>query len=345
MLFRTANLTQLAEFDEIIDVRTPAEFAEDHIPGATNYPVLSNEERITVGTLYKQSSPFEAKKIGAVMVAKNIAQHIETNFHSRPKSWSALIYCWRGGQRSGAMSIVLGQIGWAVKQLEGGYKTYRSDVLQKLESLPATFNYKVICGATGSGKSHLLTALAAAGKQVLDLEKLAQHRGSVLGGWPLQTQPTQKSFDSTLLQTLKSFDPSRPVFIEAESNKIGRITLPNSLFKAMHAGDCLLLETALEARIQLLLTDYQHFLTNPALLSSKLQSLLPFHGRTQLDYWQQLIAEEKFTELIADLLAVHYDPSYHKATSKHYSKLAQPKKIQLLNLSDTTLQSVIETLI
>ncbi len=222
MLFRTANLSQLAEFDEIIDVRTPAEFAEDHIPGAINCPVLSDEERITVGTLYKQVSPFEARKVGAALVAKNIAHHIETRFHAHPKSWRPLVYCWRGGQRSGAMSIILAQVGWAAHKLEGGYKAYRREVLEKLDTLPATFNYRVVCGATGSGKSRLLAALAANGAQVLDLEGLAQHRGSVLGGLPQQAQPAQKRFDTPLVQTLQGFDPKQPVFVEAESNKIGR---------------------------------------------------------------------------------------------------------------------------
>ncbi|MFM2396853.1 MAG: hypothetical protein RLZZ144_103 [Pseudomonadota bacterium] len=342
MLFRTANLTQLAEFDEIIDVRTPAEFAEDHIPGAINCPVLSDEERITVGTLYKQVSPFEARKVGAVLVAKNIARHIETHFHSHPKNWKPLIYCWRGGQRSGAMSIILAQVGWAAHKLEGGYKVYRRKVLDQLERLPATFKFQVICGVTGSGKSRLLSALAAAGNQVLDLEQLAQHRGSVLGGLPLQAQPAQKGFDSLLLQTLQRFDPARPIFVEAESNKIGRIALPISLVTAMHASECLLLETALEARLQLLLTDYQHFLTQPDLLINKLQALLPFHGRSQLDHWQQLISAEKFSELVTELLAVHYDPSYLKATAKHYAKLSQPQKIALPDLSAATLQAVIE---
>ena len=241
MLFKTANLSQLGEFDEIIDVRTPAEFAEDHIPGAINCPVLSDEERITVGTLYKQVSPFEARKAGAALVAKNIAHHLQTRFHDRPKSWRPLIYCWRGGQRSGAMSIILSQVGWAAHKLEGGYKTYRRDVLEKLEALPQSFTFRVICGPTGSGKSRLLNALAESGQQVLDLEMLAKHRGSVLGKLPEQAQPSQKWFDSALLQAMQSLDPARPVFVEAESNKIGQITLPPALITAMHASVCLLL--------------------------------------------------------------------------------------------------------
>jgi tRNA 2-selenouridine synthase len=263
MQFRIANLSQLGEFDEIIDVRTPDEYAEDHIPGAINCPVLSNEERIVVGTLYTQKSPFEARKVGAALVAKNIAHHLETRFHDHPKSWCPLIYCWRGGQRSGAMSIILGQVGWAAHKLEGGYKTYRRNVLDQLETLPQQFKFHVICGATGSGKSRLIAALHASGQQVLDLEGLAQHRGSVLGGIPHQPQPTQKRFETLLLAELAKMDTSRPVYVESESNKIGRLRLPPALLDAMHGGECVLLEMTLDLRVNLLLRDYPHYLQHP----------------------------------------------------------------------------------
>ncbi len=344
MLFRTANLSQLAEFDEIIDVRTPAEFADDHIPGAINCPVLSDEERITVGTLYKQVSPFEARKVGAALVAKNIAHHIETRFHAHPKSWRPLVYCWRGGQRSGAMSIILAQIGWAAHKLEGGYKTYRRDVLEKLDTLPATFSYRVICGATGSGKSRLLAALEASGAQVLDLEGLAQHRGSVLGGLPQQPQPAQKWFDTLLLQKLQGFDPARPVFVEAESSKIGRITLPGTLFSAMHSSECVLLDTALTARVALLMEDYHHFLDDPETLSRQLQVLLPFLGHERLAHWNALIRAGEFNALVGELLELHYDPSYLRALGKHYPRLEQARHVTLSDLSMEALMPVAKTL-
>ncbi len=344
MLFRTANLSQLTEFDEIIDVRTPTEFADDHIPGAINCPVLSDEERITVGTLYKQVSPFEARKVGAALVAKNIAHHIETRFHAHPKSWRPLVYCWRGGQRSGAMSIILAQVGWAAHKLEGGYKTYRRDVLEKLDMLPATFNYRVVCGATGSGKSRLLAALAASGAQVLDLEGLAQHRGSVLGGLPQQPQPAQKWFDTLLLQKLQSFDPAQPVFVEAESSKIGRIALPAALFSAMHSSECVLLDTALAARVALLMEDYHHFLDDPETLSRQLQVLLPFHGHERLEHWNALIRTKEFDALVSELLELHYDPSYLRALGKHYPRLEQARHVALSDLSMEALMPVARAL-
>ncbi|MDD2914986.1 MAG: tRNA 2-selenouridine(34) synthase MnmH [Gallionella sp.] len=340
MLFRTANLSQLGEFDEIIDVRTPSEFAEDHLPGAINCPVLSDEERITVGTLYKQVSPFEARKVGAALVAKNIAHHLQTSFQAHPKSWRPLIYCWRGGQRSGAMSIILAQVGWSAHKLEGGYKAYRRDVLEKLAILPQQFSLRMICGATGSGKSHLLTALADSGHQVLDLEKLAQHRGSVLGRLPEQAQPSQKWFDSALLQALQKLDPARPVYVEAESNKIGTITLPDALVEAMHAGECLLVETPTEVRVAGLLEDYRHYLANPELLITHLQALHRFHGSKQLEHWTALIRTGDFAALVAELLTLHYDPSYFRATSKHYANLEKARHVPLVSLTKDALREV-----
>ncbi|WP_017924932.1 tRNA 2-selenouridine(34) synthase MnmH, partial [Burkholderia glumae] len=177
-------LSRVDEFDEIIDVRTPLEYAEDHIPGALNAPVLSNDERVIVGTMYKQESPHEATRIGAAWVARNIATHLETTFADRPLNWRPLIYCWRGGKRSGSMTTWLNLIGWRARQLDGGYKTYRRSVVDALGALPARFRYIVLTGRTGSGKTQLLGALARAGAQTLDLERLAVHRGSLLGALP-----------------------------------------------------------------------------------------------------------------------------------------------------------------
>lgn len=344
MLFRTANLSQLGDFDEIIDVRTPAEFAEDHIPGAINCPVLSDEERITVGTLYKQVSPFEARKVGAALIAINIAHHLQTRFHAHPKSWRPLVYCWRGGQRSGAMSIILAQVGWAAHKLEGGYKTYRRDVLDQLETLPQNLKFRVVCGPTGSGKSHLLTALAATGHQVLDLEALASHRGSVLGRLPDQSQPAQKFFDSMLLQALQNFDADRPVYVEAESNKIGLITLPPALVSAMHAGTCLLLETPLATRVGGLLADYRHYVENPESLIAHLQSLHRFHGTQQLEHWSALIHQGDFEAMVAELLTLHYDPSYFRAAARNYPTLVNARRIPVVSLSAEALNAIATTL-
>jgi tRNA 2-selenouridine synthase len=340
MLFRTANLTQLAEFDEIIDVRTPAEFSEDHIPGAISCPVFSDEERIIVGTLYKQISPFEGRKVGAAMVAKNIAHHLETTFRDHPKSWRPLIYCWRGGQRSGAMSIILSQVGWAAHKLDGGYKTYRREVLAQLETLPTSLTLRMICGPTGSGKSRLLAALSKQGKQVLDLESLAQHRGSMLGKLPEQQQPSQKCFDSDLLMALKNLDPARPVYVEAESNKIGLITLPPALISVMHRSECILLETPLACRVEGLLEDYQHYVENPELLLSHMKNLHRYYGEKKLQHWSALIHSGDFPAMVGELLSLHYDPSYLRSTSSHYEKLPEACRITVSDISNKSLEEL-----
>jgi tRNA 2-selenouridine synthase len=344
MQFRVANLSQLADFDEIIDVRTPAEFAEDHIPGAINCPVLSNEERITVGTLYTQKSPFEARKVGAALVARNIAHHLETRFAGREKSWRPLVYCWRGGQRSGAMSIVLGQVGWAAHKLEGGYKTYRRDVLEQLERLPAQLEFHVICGTTGSGKSRLLAALRATGQQTLDLESLAQHRGSILGSLPGLAQPTQKWFETLLLAELKQMNAARPVYVESESNKIGSLRVPPALITAMHRGNCVLLDTPIDLRTQLLLQDYAHYPKHPAALLEQLQMLLPLHGHEKLARWQQLVASGDFNTLVTELLAQHYDPAYLRALRQHYILLPDAWHISPNSLAESAFTDLAHTL-
>src|SRR5215472_1873107 len=216
---RRVRVAALAEYAVRIDVRSPVEFALDHVPGAANHPVLSDAERERVGTLYADS-PFEARKLGAAIVARNIATMIESAFMDEPREWRPLVYCWRGGQRSRALVQVLHEIGWRAVQLEGGYRAYRRHVAAELERLPLRFRYVVICGLTGSGKSRLLAALARAGAQTLDLEGLARHRGSVLGGLPGTAQPSQKAFESGLCEALARLDPSRPVFVESESRRI-----------------------------------------------------------------------------------------------------------------------------
>jgi tRNA 2-selenouridine synthase len=337
MYLRSANVAQLADFDEIIDVRTPAEFAEDHIPGAINCPVLDDHERITVGTLYKQASPFEARKVGAALVSKNIAHHIQTYFHDRPKSWKPLIYCWRGGQRSGAMNIVFSQVGWTSHQLESGYKAYRRDVLKKLEEIPQTLTFRIICGPTGCGKSRLLKMLGSTGHQVLDLEALASHRGSVLGSLPDQPQPSQKWFDSLLLQALRGYDPARPVYVEAESNKIGFITLPDALCQAMHCGECLLMEVPLAERVRFLLEDYHYYLQDPERLITQLEMLKNLHGKAQLAAWADMARTGQFGALVEELLTRHYDLAYFRSMNHHYTRFAQSQHISLDKLEPLSL--------
>ena len=324
-----ANVAQLSEFDEIIDARSPGEYALDHIPGALNFPVLDDAERIHIGTLYKQVSAFDAKKIGAAWVSHNIARHIETHFIDKPRNWKPLIYCWRGGNRSGAMAHILKQIGFDVAQLEGGYKAYRASVLADLERLPAQFRFRVICGPTGSGKSRLLQSLIEIGAQVLDLEGLASHRGSVLGNLPDAPQPTQKMFDSQLGWTLKQFDPTQPLYVEAESKKIGLLRVPDALLTQMRAGECVRIEVATALRVELLKQEYAHFLNDPATLQAKLDCLVDLYGHEVINHWNALAAEHAWDELVVLLLQHHYDPAYGKSTVRNFPAYAQTPPVSI----------------
>lgn len=317
-----ATVTQIDEFssfDEIIDVRSPTEFADDHIPGSINCPVLDNEQRIEIGTLYKQVSPFEAKKIGAAYVAENIARHLREKFLDRPKNWRPLIVCWRGGQRSGSMSFIFRRVGWDAQQLENGYKIYRKMVVDTLAELPRHLRLKVICGATGSGKSRILQALERLGEQVLDLEELACHKGSVLGVLPDSVQPSQKMFDTKLLAALRKFDLTRPVFVEAESRKIGSIQLPDALIETMRSAGCVSIEAEFNARVEFLLRDYDYFLTAPDWLSSRLEALRNLQSREIIARWHEYVANAQWRELVGELLELHYDPLYHRSQNRNYA--------------------------
>ena len=318
--------TILTDFDALLDARSPAEYAEDHIPGAISCPVLDDEERARVGTIYKQDSPFKAKKIGAALVARNIARHIESLFEEKEKDWKPLVYCWRGGKRSGAMAHILRDIGWEARTLEGGYKAYRRWVVEQLARVPYGVKFRVVCGPTGSGKSRLLQALARAGSQVLDLEELAAHRGSVLGDLPGKPQPSQKMFESLVLNRLSSFNPKEEVFVEAESKKIGQLQVPDALIHEMRGSPCLRLQASTETRVALLGGEYRHFLEDRALLDAQLDCLVGLHGRERIAEWKSL----ETSELVRRLLEDHYDPAYRRSIDRNYVRYGEA---EVLNLS------------
>ena len=269
------GLASLAEYSERIDVRSPAEYAIDHIPGAVNLPVLSDEERRQIGTLHAHDSAFAARKMGAALVARNIAGIVETYCASRPRDWAPVVYCWRGGKRSASLAHILNEIGWRAVQLDGGYRTWRRYVVEALTRVPARFRYVVVCGLTGSGKSRLLAALKEERAQVLDLEQLARHRGSLLGDLPGDPQPSQKRFDTELLTVLEHFDPARPVYVESESRKIGALQVPDAMLDAMHGAACVRVDTPRALRVALLKDEYMHFIVDPASLEDKLKPLVP----------------------------------------------------------------------
>jgi tRNA 2-selenouridine synthase len=335
----TVTVAQLDAFDEVIDVRSPGEFSLDHVPGAVNCPVLDDAERARVGTLYKQVSSFDAKKEGAALVSKNIARHIDERFRGRGREWRPLVYCWRGGQRSAAMAHVLREVGWAAATLEGGYRAYRREVLAQLDELPGKFRYRVLCGATGSGKSRLLEGLAAEGAQVLDLERLARHRGSLLGEMPGEPQPPQKMFDSLVWKALKVFDPAAPVYIEAESKKIGQLQVPAALLERMREGECLRLEVAAPERVRFLIEEYRHFLAEPTALKERLKCLTARYGHAVIGRWLDQVDSGAWQALVADLLVTHYDPSYLRATTRNYLHYDSGRRLSIAQLSGPAIRS------
>ena len=300
-----------------IDVRSPAEFADDHLPGASNHPVLDDGERARIGALYA-TAPFAARRLGAALVARNIARMLETAFADRPREWKPLVYCWRGGMRSRSLAHVLNEVGWRAAQLDGGYRAYRRHVVARLAIDPLRYRFVVLCAPTGSGKSDLLRALAGAGGQTLDLEHIARHRGSRLGALPGADQPSQKAFETGVVAALTELDPAQPVYVEAESRRIGSVQLPDALLERMRAGSRIMLRTPLAQRIALLRTEYRHFIDRPGALVERLRPLVELHGSAAVARWEGLAASGDWDTLIGELLEVHYDPLYARSLARHF---------------------------
>lgn len=310
--FKTLDAALNHDFDTVIDVRSPSEFAEDHIPGAVSLPVLSDEERARVGTLYKQVSPFDARKLGAALVARNAARHIEGPLSGYDGSWQPLVYCWRGGQRSGSFASILSQIGWRTELVAGGYKSWRKLVQTRLYERELGLQIILLDGNTGTAKTALLARLQARGYQMIDLEGLAAHRGSLLGGQP-GGQPSQKGFETLLATELAKLDPARPVLVEAESSKIGNLSLPPSLWKVMAAAPRIVIEAPITARATYLADAYADIIADPALLQQRLNVLIRHRGHEVVAGWTSLLEQHNFHGLAAALIEQHYDPAYAKA--------------------------------
>lgn len=312
------SLSDLTGFDEIIDARAPAEYAEDHLPGAVSMPVLDDAERARVGTIYKQDSPFTARKIGAALVARNVAAHIQAHLMDKPGGWQPLVYCWRGGQRSGSFALILSQIGWRVETISGGYKAWRKLVVDQVHNQPVTAKVILLDGNTGTAKTALLARLAALGHQVIDLEGLANHRGSLFGGQG--AQPSQKAFECALAMQLSRLDPARPLILEAESAKVGNLRLPAPLWAAMRVAPRVEIAAPLEARAAWLTGAYADITADPARLIQTLEQLRPWHARETIADWQTLAEARDFPPLAEALMRDHYDPRYQK----HRERSAPP---------------------
>ena len=326
------------KFDTIIDVRSPLEFAEDHIVGAINCPVLSDLERQKVGIIYKKESSFKAKIIGSSLTAKNIAFHIENKFMEKKGSWQPLIYCWRGGQRSKAFSIVLSEVGWRTNQLKGGYKEYRNQVINFLDNIGPKLKITLISGKTGSAKTKILKSIENEGGQILDLEGLANHKGSLLGKIPDLIQPSQKFFESLIFNKIQNLNLKDKIYIEAESSKIGNIHIPKSIWKKMIKSPRIEISANVELRAKFLVSDYDYMCNDPTLINPIIKGLKNRLSKKLFDEWTNLIDRKKWFDLTKSFLENHYDPSYSSNTIKNDRKVI--KKITATSLNNSDIKDI-----
>lgn len=321
-------LERLDDFDSILDARSPSEFAEDHLPGARSMPVLDDEQRAAVGTQYKQE-PFLARRMGAALVAENIARHLQGPLSEHDRDWQPLVYCWRGGQRSNSLATILARVGWKVGLLEGGYKAFRGRLLEVLPTMVEQFDFRVVCGVTGSGKTRFLDALSRAGQQILDLEGLACHRGSLLGAMPDAPQPSQKQFETRIWNALRRLDAGRPVYVESESKKVGNVQVPDVLMQRIRTSTCVTLELGLEHRVALLCEEYAHFFQARDPLRAQLQKLVALVGHEQVAKWIEQVDSGDWAQLVESLLALHYDPSYLRSIDRNFPQRVHGQVIRL----------------
>jgi tRNA 2-selenouridine synthase len=233
------------------------------------------------------------------------------------------------------MCHVLRSIGWQALQLDGGYKAWRGQVIRDLNDMPANLSFVVICGRTGSGKSRLLEALDQSGRQVLDLEKLAAHRGSVLGDIPDERQPSQKMFETRIWHQLSGFEPGRPVYVEAESKRVGALRVPDALMEQMRTSICIELKTPRNLRVELLCEEYQHLITDTPFLFGKLDCLKGLQSNDQIEKWRTLAQDAQWQTFVEDLLINHYDPAYDRSMFRNFTQAANAQSVEAVDISQS----------
>jgi len=298
----------------VVDVRSPGEFHEGHIRNAINIPLLNNEERIQVGTDYKQKGQKEAIKTGFRLVGPRLLD-IVTETERVAQGKELLVHCWRGGMRSNNFSQFAGMAGVKSHTLKGGYKEYRS---LALESFKKPFQIILLTGCTGSGKSEILRALKEQGEQVLDLEALANHKGSAFGGLLMPAQPTTEQFQNELFEEILSLDLSKRIWVEDESIAIGKIFLPSDFWKTMHDSPMVQMDVPKEVRIQRLVNEY-----GPADRVEFLEIMGKIVKRLGGQHYQA--AKERLLEgdmtSTMDILLTYYDKAYLASIDKRREKV------------------------
>lgn len=307
----TANLLLEKMQDQVLlDVRTPAEYAAGHIPGALNLPLFSNEERVEVGTLYKQQSPDKAFLKGLEYAGARMPDYVKQARKFAPEG-KIIVHCWRGGQRSGSLSWLLSFAGMDVMTLQGGYKAYRQYIQQQF--LQHKLKMIVLGGQTGSAKTKTLHELAALGEQVIDLEKLAHHKGSAFGALGEDAQPTVEQFENDLYATFAQIDPQRRVWIENESRGIGRVFMPQGFWEQFRQSPLIDLVLPFEARVDFLVETYSHFAK--ADLITAFQAIERRLGGQNLKVALAALLIDDYAQAAAIALR-YYDKSYLHANQK-----------------------------
>jgi tRNA 2-selenouridine synthase len=301
----------------IIDVRSPCEFVAERIPQAVNIPLLTDQERAEVGTVYAQAGEIVARRLGLKFIAPKIPEIVDRIVELKNHNSSLVVHCWRGGLRSEAVASFLSIVGIDCWRLSGGYKAWRNMVLKEFESDPYPCNSVVLQGRTGAGKTDLLNLLEKSGAQILDLEKLAQHRGSLFGELGLSGQPTQKNFEGMLWERMQMVCDA-PLFIEAEGRKIGNLTLPDFIMRRINSGRRILVTSSTDLRVKRIVSAYLPE-SNPELVA-RAKSILPLLtsrlSKQIVSEIHRLAGQGDFSELVEKLLVQYYDPLYDAKISR-----------------------------
>jgi tRNA 2-selenouridine synthase len=305
-------LLELKETITLIDVRAPIEFEQGHIPGAINFPILNNEHRKEVGTCYKQNGHEAAVILGYKLIGPQFHLLIKQAYKLVPNK-KIIIHCYRGGLRSKIMANLLSTAGFEVFLLQGGYKKYRHWVLEKLET---DYKFNVLGGYTGSGKTTILKKLEGNSIQVLDLEGTANHRGSAFGSLGMPTQPTNEMFENLIATTLHFFNNQIPIWVEDESNIIGRCKVPTKIHEAIRNNKLYFLEVPLVQRVQNIINDYGHF--DKELLKQSTQKLYKRLGDLRTRQAIQMLDENNLSAW-AEAMLLYYDKTYLFGVSKRNS--------------------------
>jgi tRNA 2-selenouridine synthase len=314
-----STFLELAKHHPVFDVRSPLEFAHAHIPGAVSLPIFTDEQRAQIGTTYKQVSRQDAIKIGLTHFGPQMLTYVQTVENELKKlkqtgEQKVLVHCWRGGMRSGAMAWLLGFYGFDVVLLQGGYKSYRNYVLEQLNT---KVHFRVLGGNTGSGKTEVLHELQKQGEAVLDLEALAQHKGSAFGGLGMPAQPTQEQFENNLFQVWNSLPVNQPIWVENESQRIGLLNVPGSLFKQLQEAPLYVLTVPFEERLNHIIKQYGGF-AQTDLVAAILRIQKKLGGLVTKQAVQCLLDQD--VAGCFRLLLQYYDKLYEESSQKQTRK-------------------------